>query len=160
MRHLLYTEADAVRLEKKRKRCLYTALAVAAITVGTVAVLLARTNAHNEYVMRYAAEAAAVLFGCAGVLLLMRATSLKRSEKHVHVMLKGPADELKGVLSAPGKPQRIPGGTEFRPVTLRTEKGTRELRVSPDNAAKLPADGTRVRVRSAHGFLTAWEEEA
>lgn len=157
--HTLYTAADLPRLARKRKTRLCAAAAWAALTVGAVAVLLALTNAYNERTMRYAAEFIAAVPGCAVVLLLMSAFSLRRERAHVRVMLDGPVFEKTGVISAPGRQAHIPGGIPFLPLTLETDSGTESLRVSLSGAHCLPAAGTRVRIGTVHGFLTAWEEE-
>ena len=159
MQHTFYTAEDLPRLARKRKAWLAAAIAVAALIIGTVAILLARTNAFNERVMRYTAEAIAVVSGWVLVLLLMNVFALKKDRKHVHVMLEGPGSEVSGVIRSPGKPQRIPGGIDFCPVTLVSGEGEKHLRVSLKNSKRLPADGVRVRAVTVHGFITAWEEE-
>lgn len=160
MLHTLYAPEDIARLNKKARLCLYAAASVAALLVCAVAVLLRCTNAYNERATRLAAEVIAVTAGWAAILLLLRGAAAKKLLRHTRVMLDGPVSAYTGVPGAPGRALTVPGATEFRPVTLRTEKETLSLRVHMSKAPLLPREGARVRVRTVHGFITAWEEDA
>ena len=157
MQHMFYPE-DLLRSSRiKKKRSLTAAALLAAPTVAAVAVLLSCTDAFNERTMRYTAEAVAAAAGCAVILCLRRAFSLRAYGKHVTVMRAGPEVCLSGRLSAPGKTRELPGGIAFRPLVLTTEDGEKALSVSVKNAALLPPAGTPVRVGTVHGFITGWE---
>ena len=160
MRHTLYSQEDISRLTRKKKICLYTVAAVAVVCVGAVATLLARTDAYNEKITRYTAEAAAVLLGWAVLALLAGAKGCRQYLKHTQAMLSGPQTDHAGTLGTPEKEQRIPGGTDYRRVMLDTGHGAKALCVHPKKAALLPPAGTRVRIVSVFGFITAWEAEA
>lgn len=103
------------------------------------------------------------LLGWAEIILYTAGVRPSRARaQHMETLLSGPPEESEGILHCSGRPVRIPNSVWVRRVTLSEENraGVAEeppritLNLDEELTDRLPPEGSRVRVRAVHGYIT------
>jgi hypothetical protein len=155
----LYSPADTARLRRKI-RCFGAALGLLVCAALAVCILFCvRTTTLTAARMERNAVIASTLAGWLFIAVYSEVmTPARREAAHVEHVLAGPGEWTDCTLTVSSDTFRIRRSIRVRSVLLHTSDGTRSVLVHAPRAAGLPAEGTRVRVCTVHGYITAWEE--
>ena len=156
----LYSQADALRMDRRAKVSLYASFGLLLSALITCIILCTQVNTGNAERMLYLVIS---LFTVAGwiAILLLRLVCFPSAAvcRHMKSIIGGAEEELEGRLSLSPAVFQIPKGILARKVSLAVEgeEETRKLNIDDRLVKKLPTDGTRVRVRTVRKFITAIE---
>ncbi|MBQ5770608.1 MAG: hypothetical protein IIW08_05465 [Clostridia bacterium] len=154
----LYTQ-DKLRALKKRAKALSLFLILLmALSLTAAVVMCFFVKTANAPKLLLAIITLMTLSGWTAILVLNLACLPSiRESAHMDHILKEETFSHEGVFFVSGMVFRIPKSIEIRKVTLKSEDGETVLSVNSKYASLLPADGTRVRVQAAKGYITQWE---
>ena len=154
-----YTNETVSRLEKKY-RAWRTALLIvcgAALVFCIVAVALTRpTN------VRYTRPAVLITSALAGSFAIYAGAfpvlGSKRAAQHAKTMLTDDREIISGAATPGARDFRIRGSVTVRPVTVKTEDGTENVRVDAELAKMIPSDGKARDYYVCHGYVVGYGE--
>ena len=155
---LLYSHAQARRMGRRAAFSLSFACAVLLGALIACIALCAKVTTGNAEKMLYKVICLFTLAGWAAILsfrLVYRPSAA--GYRHMKRILSGEEEELEGRLSMTGAAFQIPKGILACKVSLEKEEETRTLNLDARLKKQMPPDGTRVRVRTAHKFITGFE---
>lgn len=155
-----YSQAEALRLDRRAKISLYISLALPVSALIVCAALCSQVNTGNAERMLYLVIGIFTLAGWSAILLF-RLVHLPSAAvcRHMKSILNGVEEEEEGRLSLSPAAFQIPKGILARKVFLAVEgeEEPRKLNIDDRLVKKLPTDGARVRVRTVRKFITAIE---
>ena len=155
-----YSRADVLRVDRRAKISLYFSLALLLSSLIACIVLCTQVNTGNAESMLYTVIGLFTLAGWITILLLRLVYFPSAAVcRHMKSILDGEEEEWAGRLSLSSAAFQIPKGILARKVFLAVEgeEEPRKLNIDDRLVKKLPADGTRVRVRTVRKFITAIE---
>ena len=85
--------------------------------------------------------------------------------RHLEMLVNGEPEEYEGILRMTGRPVQVPKSIRVRRVTLEGEASPnpteepekKRLNLDENMAGRMPADGSRVRVRAVNDYITGLE---
>ena len=155
-----YTPEGVQHLEKRAGKARRAALLAAAAGVLLSAAMCFGVRTENAGIRQALATAMTAAGLWAAVFLTEeRALPLKREAEHEAGVLREAPEYLRGTVSAPGAPLRIPKSITFRPVTLRSEGREISLKLNAELAGAFPPEGTALRAAVRRGYITGWEAD-
>ncbi len=155
---LLYSQTQAQRLGRRAAFSLSFACALLAAALIACISLCTKATTGNAEKMLYKVICLFTLAGWAAILsfhLVYRPSAAEY--RHMKRMLCGEEEETEGCLSMTGAVFQIPKGIPVCKVSLSEDGETRTLNLDARLKNQMPPNGTRVRVRTAHQFIIAFE---
>ncbi len=155
---VFYSQADALRQERRAKISRAAACALLAGALIACAALCARVNTGNAERMLYTVIGLFTLAGWIAIFLLRLVYFPSAAVfRHIKSILGEEETELEGKLALTPDAFQIPKGILVRKAALEGEDETRVLNLAARFEKKLPPRGTHVRVRVVRKFITAVE---
>ena len=154
----LYSQADALRMDRRAKISLYLSGALILSALIICILLCARVNTANAEKMLYTVIGLFTLAGWAAILLF-RLIYLPGAAafRHMKSILDGEEAEMEGILTLTAASFKIPKSILVRKIILAGEDETYTLNLDSRFVKRLPPDGAHVRVRVVRKFITAFE---
>ena len=153
-----YSEELAARCQNRARRCLWFVVALAVLGLAACIFMCTKVRTGNASRLLAAVILTSTLAGWAAILLIgFVYRPAKAQAGHMLGLMNAEAETLTGTLSLEKGGFRIPGSIVVRKVRLRTEDETLTLNLNARFAAKLPPEGTPVKVTVRRKFITACE---
>lgn len=154
----LYSQDEAVRMEKRARRGLISVCALLGAALAVCIVLCTRVRTGNAEKMLYAVIGVSSLAGWAAILLFSLLYLPSRAEyMHMKHMLSGEPEEYEGRIRISPAVIQIPRSILVRKVFLTDGEETRTLYLDHRLIRRMPENGTPVRVQTVKKYITAWE---
>jgi hypothetical protein len=153
-----YSDALAAKYQKRARRCLWFVMALAILGLAACIFMCTKVRTGNASQMLTAVILTSVLTGWAAILLIgFVQRPAKAQAGHMLGLMNAEAESLTGTLFLEKGAFRIPGSIVVKKVRLRTEDGVLTFNLNARFAAKLPPEGTPVKVTVRRKFITACE---
>jgi hypothetical protein len=153
-----YSDALAAKYQKRARRCLWFVVALAVLGLAACIFMCTKVRTGNASRLLAAVILTSVLTGWAAILLIgFVQRPAKAQAGHMLGLMNAEAETLTGTLSLEKGAFRIPGSIVVKKVRLRTEDGVLTFNLNARFAAKLPPEGTPVKVTVRRKFITACE---
>lgn len=153
-----YTPQQAAKLKKRAGLCKWLMILLGAASLAGCIFLCTRVTTGTASRLLGLTIALSAGGGWAVMLLwVFGFRPLKAQADHMQSLLETPCETCTGLLSVSGYSFQIPGSIVVRKARLKTPEETLSLNLNDRFAAKLPPDGTPVRVTTARSFITGVE---
>ena len=153
-----YSEELAARYQNRARRCLWFVVALAVLGLAACIFMCTKVRTGNASRLLAAVILTSTLAGWAAILLIgFVYRPAKAQAGHMLGLMNAEAETLTGTLALEKGGFRIPGSIVVRKVRLRTEDETLTLNLNARFAAKLPPEGTPVKVAVRRKFITTCE---
>ena len=156
-------------LAKTRNRSRTSAWVFRGLAAGTLIlfiILCLMTRTANARILLWIMLISMTLLGWTGIVMYTGWVCPARAKaRHLELLQSGETEEHEGILRLSETPVRIPKSVWIRRVTLEGEtplnpaEEPEKIRLNLEErlADRMPADGSRIRVQSVHGYITAME---
>ena len=153
-----YSQKDCESARARAGRDKWTALGIFAAALTVCVILCARVSTLNAQASYTVVVTVSTLGGWAAILIWVLAYRQRKAAFiHINGMLDGQREEFTGTLGSLGKVTRIPGSIDVRRIPVLTDEGSVSLLVYAPLAAKLPGEGTCMRLETVSRYIVACE---
>lgn len=154
----LYTREKLRALKKRAKALSLFLILLMALSLIASVVMCFCVKTENASKLLLAIITLMTLSGWTAILLYnLACLPCIRESAHMDHILKEESFSYEGEISLSPMIFSIPKSIQIQKVTLKSEEGDTVLSVNGKYALLLPANGTRVRVKAAKGYITQWE---
>ena len=164
--NILISEKDRIAAEKRAKwnAWIFRFLVAASLAVFILLCLNVRTINLRSMTVRMIVSVILSGWVCMGYYMVVLRPSREKA-RHLETLLSGEPAPFEGFFHMDSEPAKIPGSVWVRRVTLEGEtnpdllEGPERKRLNLDEslAKHAPAEGSRVRVQTFHGYITGIE---
>ena len=153
-----YTPQQAAKLKKRAGLCKWLMILLGAASLAGCIFLCTRVTTGTASRLLGLTVVLSTAGGWAAMLLFFFGyRPAKAQAGHMAGLLDGTPETRTGYLSVSKDSFQIPGSIAVRKARLKTPEETLSLNLNARFAAKLPPDGTPVRVTTARSFITGVE---
>ena len=154
-----YLSGQAVRKSRERaRRAVWVFRGMAAVSLALFIVLCIFTGTGNAGTMFRVSLICMIPAGWAVIACRVLWTDPAKAEaQHLEGLAKGEPQIHEGRFTLSGDAFRIPKSVRVRKARLETAEETLSLNLNEKLAGRMPPDGSLVRVKTAHKFITALE---
>lgn len=155
---LLYSQALLLQYQAKKKRCLYGICALCCVCAAVCVYLCTLVRTGNADALLFCVTALSAVTGWAVILLLAFLYAPCRAQcGHIAGILESDTEEYTGEMHFSGEKVHIPRSIDICKVALAEDGETKYFHIDAVLLNALPADGTKVRIRAARKYITAYE---
>ncbi len=154
-----YTSETVARLEKRYRTWRTVLYIVCGAALAFCIATVALTRPAN---VRYTRPAVLITSALAGSFAIYAGAfpvlGSKRAAQHAKTMLTDGREIISGAATPGARDFRIRGSVTVRPVTVKTEDGTENVRVDAELAKMIPSDGKARDYYVCHGYVVGYGE--
>ncbi len=157
---------ELAKLQNRSRTGTWVFRGLAAGTLALFIILCLIIRTANARTVTWAMFISMTLLGWLCIGLYMNMVRPARAKAgHLEMLLSGEPEEYEGILRMTGRPVQVPKSIRVRRVTLEGEQGPnpteepekKRLNLDESMAGRMPAEGSRVRVRAVNDYITGLE---
>ena len=154
----LYSPDELRRMHSCARICLILGIGIMVLTLACCVTLCFHVRPNNTKQILVTVILLSTLAGWCMILLINLGYLPAIAEaRHIEHLNKGTETEYAGRISINKKQFKIPRSVNVNKVKVTEGEVSHSLSVNARKLRLLPPDGTRVRLKSMHGFITAFE---